>query len=48
VKNQGRKKKVYANLDALLKRIALSYDVNNIEEYFTRIAMNLKKIPEFF
>ena len=37
-----KKKKVYANLDARLKRIALSYNVNNIEEYLTRIAMNLK------
>ncbi|CAF1091814.1 unnamed protein product [Rotaria sordida] len=37
-----KKKKVYENLDARLKRIALSYDVNNIEEYLTRIAMNLK------
>jgi hypothetical protein len=37
-----KKKKVYANLDARLKRITVSYDVNNIEEYLTRIAMNLK------
>ena len=37
-----KKKKAYANLDARFKRIALSYDVNNIEEYLTRIAMNLK------
>ena len=37
-----KKKKVYVNLDARLKRIALSYDVNNIKEYLTRIAMNLK------
>jgi hypothetical protein len=36
------KKKNYENLDARLKRIAQSYDVNNIEEYLTRIAMNLK------
>jgi hypothetical protein len=36
------KRKIYANLDARLKRIAMSYDVNNIEEYLTRIAMNLK------
>ena len=40
---QPRKtKKDYANLDAHLKRIALSYNVNNIEEYLIRIAMNLK------
>jgi hypothetical protein len=40
---QPRKtKKNYANLDAQLKRIALSYNVNNIEEYLIRIAMNLK------
>ena len=37
-----KKKKIYENLDARLKRIVLSYDVNNIEEYLTRIAMNLK------
>ena len=40
-----KKKKIDANLDARLKRIALSYDVNNIEEYLTRIAMNLKIGP---
>jgi hypothetical protein len=33
---------VYANLDARLKRITVSYDVNNIEEYLTRIVMDLK------
>ena len=37
-----KKKKVYENLDARLKRIVLSYNVNNIDEYFTRIAINLK------
>ena len=37
-----KKKKKYTNLDARLKRIALSYNVNNIEEYLIRIAMNLK------
>jgi hypothetical protein len=37
-----KRRKAYANLDARLKRIALSYNVNNIEEYLTRIAMNLK------
>ena len=37
-----KKKKIYQNLDARLKRMVLSYDVNNIEEYLTRIAMNLK------
>ena len=37
-----KKKKVYENLDARLKRVVISYDVNNIEEYLTRIAMNLK------
>ncbi|CAF2879240.1 unnamed protein product [Rotaria sp. Silwood2] len=37
-----KKRKVYANLDARLERITLSYDVNNIEEYLTRIAINLK------
>ena len=40
--NNQRKTKVYANLDERLKRIALSYDVNNMEEYLSRIAMNLK------
>ena len=37
-----KKKKNYQNLDARLKRIVSSYDVNNIEEYLTRIAMNRK------
>ena len=37
-----KKKKNYQKVDARLKRIVLSYDVNNIEEYLTRIAMNLK------
>ena len=37
-----KKKKVYANLDARLKRIALSYIVNNMEEYLIRTVMNLK------
>ena len=37
-----KKKKIYQNLDARLKRFVLSYDVNNIEEYLTRITMNLK------
>ena len=37
-----KKKKIYENLDARLKRIVLSYDVNNIGEYLTRISMNLK------
>ena len=37
-----KKKKVYENLDARLKRVVISYDANNIEEYLTRIAMNLK------
>ena len=37
-----KKKKIYENLDARLKRFVLSYDVNNIEEYLTRIAMNSK------
>ena len=37
-----KKKKNYENLGARLKRIVLSYDVNNIEKYLTRIAMNLK------
>jgi hypothetical protein len=30
------------NLDARLKRFALPYNVNNIEEYLIRIAMNLE------
>ena len=38
----NKKRKVYGNLDAQLKTIALSYDINNIEEYLTRIAINLK------
>ena len=29
-----KKKKVYQNLDARLKRIVFSHDVNNIEKYF--------------
>ena len=37
-----KKKKVYADLDARLKRIAMSYHVNNIEDYLYRIAVNLK------
>jgi hypothetical protein len=37
-----KKKKVYADLDARLKRIAMSYNVDNIEEYLYRIAVNLK------
>ena len=37
-----KKKKVYADLDARLKRIAMSYNVNNIEDYLYRIAVNLK------
>jgi hypothetical protein len=37
-----KKKKVYAKLDERLKRIAASYNVDNIEEYLNRIAMNLK------
>ena len=37
-----KKKRIYQRLDARLKRIVLSYDVNNIEEYLTRIEMNLK------
>ena len=37
-----KKKKNYQNLDARLKRIMLSYDINNIEECLTRIEMNLK------
>jgi hypothetical protein len=36
-----KKRKVYANLDERIKRIVSSYDVNNLEEYLTRIAMNL-------
>ena len=37
-----KKKKIYENLDARLKRIMLSCDINNIEECLTRIEMNLK------
>ncbi|CAF1497769.1 unnamed protein product [Adineta ricciae] len=38
----GKKKKVYVDLDIRLKRIAMSYNVDNIEEYLYRIAVNLK------
>jgi hypothetical protein len=37
-----KRRKISTNLDAQLKRIAMSYDVNNIEEYLNRIGMNLK------
>jgi hypothetical protein len=40
---QPRKKKVYGNLDARLVSIALSYDVNDTEQYLIRIAINFKK-----
>jgi hypothetical protein len=39
---QPKKKLIYSNLAARLKKIAMFYDVNDIEEYFTPIAMNLK------
>ena len=45
VNNQGKRKRNYANLDGRLKRIVLSYNVNNIEEYFIRITMNLEIDP---
>ncbi len=32
-----KKKKVYANLDARLKRIALSYDVNELENKYLKL-----------
>jgi hypothetical protein len=35
-------KTFYVNLDVRFKSIALSYDVNDIGEYSTRITMNLK------
>ena len=41
-RKRKKEKKIIKNLDARLKRIMLSYDVNNIEKYLTRIAMNLK------
>jgi hypothetical protein len=37
-----KRKKVYVNLDARLKRITLSYNFNNIEQYLIRFAINLK------
>jgi len=37
-----KKKKVYADLDARLKTVTLSYNVHDIADYLTRIAMNLK------
>ena len=37
-----KKKKVYADLDARLKTVTLSYNVHDIADYLNRIAMNLK------
>lgn len=37
-----KKKKVYADLDARLKTVTLSYNIYDIEDYLNRIAMNLK------
>ncbi|CAF1447913.1 unnamed protein product [Adineta ricciae] len=37
-----KKKKVYADLDARLKRIVMSYNVDYIEEYLYQIAVDLK------
>jgi len=37
-----KKKKVYADLDARLKTVTLSYNIADIEDYLNRIAMNLK------
>ena len=38
----GKKKKKYADLDARLKTVTMSYDVNDITDYLSRIAVNLK------
>ncbi|CAF1136196.1 unnamed protein product [Adineta steineri] len=37
-----KRKKVYAELDARLKTVTLSYNIADIEDYLNRIAMNLK------
>ncbi|CAF5100221.1 unnamed protein product [Rotaria sp. Silwood1] len=37
-----KKRKLYADLDALLKTVTLSYNIHNIDDYLNRIAMNLK------
>jgi hypothetical protein len=37
-----KKRKKNADLDARLKTVTMSYDVNDIADYLSRIAMNLK------
>ncbi|CAF4539087.1 unnamed protein product, partial [Rotaria sp. Silwood2] len=37
-----KKRKLYADLDARLKTVTLSYNIHNIDDYLNRIAMNLK------
>lgn len=46
--NNPIKRKKYENLDTRLKRIVLAYEVNNIEEYLTRIAINLNISTSIF
>jgi hypothetical protein len=36
------KRKIYATLDARLKRIADTYDFNSVNDYLARIAANVK------
>ncbi len=36
------KRKIYATLDARLKRIADTYDFNSVNDYWARIAANVK------
>ena len=36
------KRKIYANLDARLKRVVATYSIENINDYLARVAANVK------